>query len=157
MVQAIKNATAVFCIACICAEVVSRLTGEGWPRRCIKAASGLYILAILLCTVPGIETELEAFSYPQTSARDFGTLEQAVINSAQAQLEQTLETQCFDETGVAVRLHIALEQNGDKVEAASVRACLPESCSEADISRIASFLRQALGTEPELIGGEGGA
>lgn len=155
--QAFKNATAVFCTACICAEALSQLTGEGWPRRCIKAAAGLYILAVLLCTVPDVKAEFGAFSVPQASAENFGTLEQAVISRAEEQLEQTLAAQCFEETGVALRLDITLVQTGGSVEVASVSASLPDGCAEADSLRAAAFLRQSLGTEPELAAGEDGA
>ena len=35
--QTLKSAAVVFCTACICAELLARLTGNSWARRCIKA------------------------------------------------------------------------------------------------------------------------
>ena len=51
--KALQTLTVSFCLACICAEIVTLLTGPGWPRRCIKALAGLYILVILLRLLSG--------------------------------------------------------------------------------------------------------
>ena len=50
--QTLKSAAVVFCTACICAELLARLTGNNWARRCIKAVAGLYILVVLLQVIP---------------------------------------------------------------------------------------------------------
>lgn len=50
--QAFQRAAAVFCMACIGAELVSFFAGQSWAGRCIKAAAGLYILAVLLAQLP---------------------------------------------------------------------------------------------------------
>ena len=42
--QALERAAAVFCTACICAELAARFVGPGWGQKCIKAVAGLYIL-----------------------------------------------------------------------------------------------------------------
>ena len=52
--EEIKTAVAVFCTACICAELVGRLLGDVRGRQCIKAAAGLYILAALFQALPGL-------------------------------------------------------------------------------------------------------
>ena len=36
MMQALERAAAVFCTACICAELLSRFVGQGWGQKCIK-------------------------------------------------------------------------------------------------------------------------
>ena len=50
--QTLKSAAVVFCTACICAELLARLTGNSWAQRCIKAVAGLYILVVFARTVP---------------------------------------------------------------------------------------------------------
>ena len=52
MMQALERAAAVFCTACICAELLSRFVGQGWGQKCIKAVAGLYILVMFARTVP---------------------------------------------------------------------------------------------------------
>ena len=37
--QALERAAAVFCTACICAELAARFVGPGWGQKCIKAVS----------------------------------------------------------------------------------------------------------------------
>ena len=39
--QPLERAVAIFCIACICAELTTQLAGSTWARRCIKAVAGL--------------------------------------------------------------------------------------------------------------------
>ena len=50
--QALKRAAAVFCIACICAELLAQMTDRGWARRCIKTVAGLYILVAFWNALP---------------------------------------------------------------------------------------------------------
>lgn len=50
--QPLERAAAIFCIACICAELTTQLAGSTWARRCIKAVAGLYILVVFARTVP---------------------------------------------------------------------------------------------------------
>ena len=61
--QAFQRAAAVFCMACIGAELVSFFAGQSWAGRCIKATAGLYILAVLLAQLPRLPGKvLTAFS-----------------------------------------------------------------------------------------------
>ena len=62
--QALKRAAAVFCIACICAELLAQMTDRGWARRCIKTVAGLYILVAFWNALPQLP-EREAFSLPR--------------------------------------------------------------------------------------------
>ena len=81
--QELRTATVLFCTGCICAELVMRLTGSGWARRCIKAVAGLYILVVLFHAVPRLRTELQGFSLPEVPSVSMGTLEELL----QAELE----------------------------------------------------------------------
>lgn len=154
--QALRSVTAVFCIACICAEVLAQLAGEGWPRQCIKALTGLYILVVLVHALPSLRAEAGAFTVPETTVPDFGTAEQSILLQTQSQLEQTLAAQCREETGVQPVLQVTLRQSGTEVSAAQVEVTLPAEASAQDRERVAAFLRQALGVEPQFAGGEGG-
>ena len=50
--QALERAAAVFCTACICAELAARFVGPGWGQKCIKAVAGLYILVAFADALP---------------------------------------------------------------------------------------------------------
>ena len=54
MMEQLKAAAAVFCTACICAELVGQLLGDTRGRRCIKGAAGLYILLALFHALPAL-------------------------------------------------------------------------------------------------------
>ena len=85
--QAFQRAAAVFCMACIGAELVSFFAGQSWAGRCIKAAAGLYILAVLLAQLPRLPGKvLTAFS---------GSTAPAVLSAMQS---DTLETDILTET-----------------------------------------------------------
>ena len=76
--QPLERAVAIFCIACICAELTTQLAGSTWARRCIKAVAGLYILVVLLQVIPQLRTEVQSFSVPDLSPASMGTLEDAI-------------------------------------------------------------------------------
>ena len=71
-------AVVVFFTACIFADLLARLTGNSWARRCIKAVAGLYILVVLLQVIPQLRTEVQSFSVPDLSPASMGTLEDAI-------------------------------------------------------------------------------
>lgn len=88
--QTLKAATAVFCTACICAELVAQLTGSGWARQCIKAVAGLYILVVLLQAIPQLRADIQSFSLPEIPPVSMGTLEDAIqaeLDARSAQAE----------------------------------------------------------------------
>lgn len=89
--QGLKAAMAVFCTACICAELVAQITESGWARRGIKVVAGLYILAAALHLLPQLKAEGDVFSIPTVSSVELGTWEQAALAQTQTQLEQDLE------------------------------------------------------------------
>lgn len=76
--QTLKSAAVIFCTACICAELLARLTGNSWARWCIKAVAGLYILVVLLQVISQLRTEVQSFSVPDLSPASMGTLEDAI-------------------------------------------------------------------------------
>ena len=78
LMQTLKSAAVIFCTACICAELLARLTGNSWARWCIKAVAGLYILVVLLQVIPQLRTEVQSFSVPDLSPASMGTLEDAI-------------------------------------------------------------------------------
>ena len=77
--QGLKAAMAVFCTACICAELVAQITESGWARRGIKVVAGLYILAAALHVLPQLKAEGNVFSVPTVSSVELGTWEQAAL------------------------------------------------------------------------------
>lgn len=144
--QALKRAAAVFCIACICAELLAQMTDRGWARRCIKTVAGLYILVAFWNALPQLP-EREAFSLPQIPAASMGSLEDLLLAEAESALEQRLSAQCAAQTGVTIQLSIALSAEG-KVD--WVRAELPAKSTAAEKAQVQSFLENALGTTPIL-------
>ena len=66
--QALECAAAVFCTACICAELAARFVGPGWGQKCIKAVAGLYILVAFADALPGAKAQLTAPKLPGETA-----------------------------------------------------------------------------------------
>ena len=133
--QAFQNAAAVFCIACICAEVTALLTGTGWAGRCIKAVAGLYILVVLFRLVPGVKPELKsAMEAVPSSVR---------IQSAEISI---LQTECMQRFGVPIELDITLTQEGQTVQAGSAVFTILSECTDAEKQQVAAYLQEALGT-----------
>lgn len=92
--QALTHAVAVFCIACLCAELLTLFvppTSSGWARRCIKAVAGLYILVVFACTLPKAGAQLQAFSMPQAQPAFFGTLDDLIASEAARLAEEAGE------------------------------------------------------------------
>ena len=99
MMQALERAAAVFCTACICAELLSRFVGQGWGQKCIKAVAGLYILVVFADALPGAKAQFTALELPQVSAVSVGSLEDAVLAQTAEELSRTLEERCLSEAG----------------------------------------------------------
>ena len=153
--QELQTATAVFCTACVGAELVSRLTDAGWTRQCIKAVAGLYILVVFARLLPGLGAELGSFALPQGQAVSLGSAEEAVLREAGRMLCAGLEAQCLEQTGVDVTVELTLTPSGAGTAATGVRCTLPPGCGEEQRAAVARLLREALGAEPTLLeGGE---
>ena len=136
--QNIKAAVAVFCTACICAELTAQLTGQGWARRSIKAVAGLYILAVVLCVLPQAKGEWQAFALPAAS-----------------QLEDTLEARCREELGAEVTIRIELEETAEGVQVHSLTVT-PTGEVEETRDAVEELLQHTLGVSPvwNVPGGE---
>lgn len=142
--QKLEQAAAVFCTACICAELAVQFVGEGWAHRCIKAAAGLYILVVLFRTIPAVKLELRSFSIPQAAAVSLGTWEDVVEEKTAAQLEQMLTQQWQMETGSTMVLHITLSTEETTLVPVSARVELPSDAAEEQCRKASAFLQDAL-------------
>lgn len=117
--QAFQRAAAVFCMACIGAELVGLFGGQSWAGRCIKAVAGLYILAVLLAQLPRLPGKvMTAFSGNTapavTSAAQPDTLETEILTETKAQLEEYCTAQCRQQFGLDVSVTVTLEKPGSR-------------------------------------------
>ena len=148
--QAFQRAAAVFCMACIGAELVSLFGGQSWAGRCIKAVAGLYILAVLLAQLPHLPGRVAAAFSGNTapaavSAAWPDTLETEILTEAKAQLEAYCTAQCSQQFGLDVRVSVTLEKAGQQVVVKKVVAAFPAGCTAAQKQAVLSFLQQTLG------------
>ncbi len=119
--QQLKSAVAVFCTACIYAELVARLLGNTKSRQCIKAVAGLYILIAVFRTLPKFTVSELQLEKQGVQAADFGTAEDAILYDAARRLEETLEARLLDETGQPIQLELILVKAEDGVKAIGVQ------------------------------------
>ena len=147
--QELKRAAAVFCIACICSELLSQVTEHGWARRCIKTVAGLYILLVFWNTLSKFRMTIQGFDLPQRSIVDMGTLEDTVQSQVETELEQKLEAECAAETGISVKFTVTIEKTGESVS--SVQAELPAECGTQEQAKVTEFLENMLGITPDFI------
>ena len=148
--QAFQRAAAVFCMACIGAELVSLFGGQSWVGRCIKAVAGLYILAVLLAQLPGkVMTAFSGNTAPAaTSTAQPDALEAEILTETKAQLEEYCTAQCRQQFGLDIRVTVALEKSGQQVVVKKAVAAFPAGCTAAQKQAVLSFLQQTLGTAP---------
>ena len=149
--QAFQRAAAVFGMACIGAELVSFFAGQSWAGRCIKAAAGLYILAVLLAQLPRLPGKvLTAFSGSTApavlSAMQSDTLETDILTETETRLAEYCTAQCRQQFGLDAR--VTLEKAGQQVVVKKVVAAFPAGCTAAQKQAALSFLQQTLGTAP---------
>ena len=148
--QAFQRAAAVFCMACIGAELASLFGGQSWAGRCIKAVAGLYILAVLLAQLPRLPGKvLTAFSGntapAAVSAAQSDTQETEILTEAGARLEEYCTAQCRQQFGLDIRVTVTLEKAGQQVVVKKVVAAFPTGCTAAQKQAVLSFLQQTLG------------
>lgn len=156
MMQALERAAAVFCTACICAELLSRFVGQGWGQKCIKAVAGLYILVVFAEVVfadalPGAKAQFAALELPQVPMVSVGSLEDAVLAQTAEELSRTLEERCLSEAGVLLRLNIILSQTAEGVEAAEVQIVPQDAVTASQKRAIEALLEGQLQLGPECI------
>jgi len=128
--QAFQRAAAVFCMACIGAELVSFFAGQSWAGRCIKAAAGLYILAVLLAQLPRLPGKvLTAFSGSTApavlSAMQSDTLETDILTETETRLAEYCTAQCRQQFGLDASVTVTLEKAGQQVVVKKGCCCLP--------------------------------
>ena len=148
--QAFQRAAAVFCMACIGAELVSLFGGQSWAGRCIKAVAGLYILAVLLAQLPHLPGKVvTAFSGNAApaamSAAQSDALEAEILTGAETRLEEYCAAQCRRQFGLNIRVSITLEKAGQQVVVKKAVAAFPAGCTAAQKQAVFSFLQQTLG------------
>lgn len=149
--QAFQRAAAVFCMACIGAELVSLFGGQSWAGRCIKAVAGLYILAVLLAQLPHLPGKvMTAFSGntapAATSTAQPDALEAEILTETKAQLEEYCTAQCRQQFGLDIRVTVTLEKAGQQVMVKKAVAAFPAGCTAAQKQAVLGFLQQTLGT-----------
>ena len=148
--QAFQRAAAVFCMACIGAELVSLFGGQSWAGRCIKAVAGLYILAVLLAQLPHLPGKImTAFSGNTApaalSAAQSDALETEILTGAETRLEEYCAAQCRQQFGLDIRVSVTLEKAGQQVVVKKAVAVFPAGCTAAPKQAVFSFLQQTLG------------
>ena len=148
--QAFQRAAAVFCMACIGAELFSLFGGQSWAGRCIKAVAGLYILAVLLAQLPRLPGKImTAFSGNTApaalSAAQSDALETEILTGAETRLEEYCAAQCRRQFGLNIRVSITLEKAGQQVVVKKAVAAFPAGCTAAQKQAVFSFLQQTLG------------
>ena len=149
--QQLERAVAVFCIACICAELTTQLAGSPWAKRCIKTVAGLYILVVFTRALPQTGAEIRAFSLPALSPVSMGSMEDAALTQTRQQLEKTLAQKWQAKTGHLVSVSLVLEQEDTVVSVASAELFFPENTTEAERQQAAAFLQQELKLPAEQI------
>lgn len=148
--QAFQRAAAVFCMACIGAELVSLFGGQSWAGRCIKAVAGLYILAVLLAQLPHLPGKAEAAFSGNTapaalSVAQSDALEAEILTGAETRLEEYCAAQCRQQFGLDIRVAVTLEKAGQQVVVKKAVAAFPAGCTAAQKQAVLSFLQQTLG------------
>ena len=146
--QALERAAAVFCTACICAELAARFVGPGWGQKCIKAVAGLYILVVFARTVPQAHVQLRAFLVPVQEPVSIASPETAILAQTQARLEQTLAEQWCTKTGREASVAVMLKET-DSV--CSAQMTLPANCTAEERQQAGAFLQEKLQLPPKQI------
>ena len=148
--QAFQRAAAVFCMACIGAELVSLFGGQSWAGRCIKAVAGLYILAVLLAQLPHLPGRVAAAFSGNTAPAAVSTaqsdaLETEILTGAETRLEEYCAAQCRQQFGLDIRVLVTLEKAGQQVVVKKAVVAFPAGCTAAQKQAVFSFLQQTLG------------
>ena len=148
--QVFQQAAAVFCMACIGAELVSLFGGQSWAGRCIKAVAGLYILAVLLAQLPRLPgkvmTSFSGNTAPAaTSTAQPDALETEILTETEARLEEYCTAQCRQKFGLDIRMTVTLEKARQQVVVKKAVAAFPAGYTAAQKQAVLSFLQQTLG------------
>lgn len=153
--QVFSKLSAAFCLACICAESICLLTDAGWARRCIKTASGLYILVVLFSALRGVSPALSEWKPNEQPPADLTAEQEAfVLSNAAKELEHTLSEQCMQKFGIPIKLRIELQQGADGTVFAETAVIFSQDAKETVRSQVTDWLEQELGTAPDWREGE---
>ena len=151
--QAFQRAAAVFCMACIGAELVSFFAGQSWAGRCIKAAAGLYILAVLLAQLPRLPGKVLTAFFGEHSPggcvrRTAGYAGNGDPDRGQSPtgsvLHRTVPSAVW--AGHPRDGHAGKSRTAGRGKKAV--AALPTGCTAAQKQAVFSLLQQTLGTAP---------
>ena len=151
VMQALERAAAVFCTACICAELAARFVGPGWGQKCIKAVAGLYILVAFADALPGAKAQLTVPKLPQAETASVGSLEDAILAQTEEELSRRLEDACLREAGIRVKLRITLCRTAEGVAASAVQVVPQGALTDARKQAVERLLTAQLQLEPESI------
>lgn len=149
--QTLQRAAAVFCIACISAELVALLAGAARTARCIKALAGLYILAVLLSQLPGIPKAIHAAMPTNSvsqSASQWKWAGTELLSQTEKQLETLCVEQCRQQFGVTIQASIRLETVGQEVSVCQAVVAFPKDCGNSTRQAVLEYLEQELGVVP---------
>lgn len=153
--QGLSRLMIAFCLACICAELVSLLTDTGWTRRCIKAVAGLYILVVFLSSTGVISSERLKLENPELKPTDLvSKSESFVLANAAQELEETLAEQCLQRYGTPIRLGVDLQTDEGGEVSARAEVVFPPDTGGAVRGRVLDWLETELGEVPVWREGE---
>ena len=137
----------VFCLACICAELVSQLVEAGWARRCIKAVAGLYILTVLLRAASAFPAWAAQLAQPVQAPVSIASAENTILEEAARQLEESLAAECQAQFGASVRVEIKLTRTASEVQASSAVLWVPHDCPAQMREQLVQCVQTELGTQ----------
>ena len=134
--RTLRQATAVFCMACIGAELLTALVGTSRTARCIKAAAGVYILAVLFSLLPGTTAAFQglysqaAVDVPSVPVQE--SAEAQILSRTEEQLEAYCTEQCRQKFGTQVQIALMLEKSGQEISVrqATVAFLLPPDAAQ---------------------------
>ena len=136
-----------FCLACICAELVSQLVKAGWARRCIKAVAGLYILTVLFRAAAALPTQVARLARPVQAPVSMASVEDTILGETSRRLEETLAAECEERFGISIRVETELVQDADEIRAVSAVLWVPHSCPAQVREQLVQFVQAELGMQ----------
>ena len=152
--QSVVRSVAVFCTACLCAELLTLFVpngSEAGARRCIKAVAGLYILVVFFRLLPLAGASWQSMVPPRAAPMEWGTQEEILRAETERELAQTLAAMLAGQTGKSAEISVSLEADGIQLSAASVTAVLPAGSTEKERQQAAAFLQRTLDLLPEEV------
>lgn len=147
--QLLQKTMIAVCLACICSEVVSLITGAGWSRRCIKSLAGLYILIVVFHSVPSFSARMADISTPEYTVVDLGTAEELILTKAAKELAAEMKTRCWDLFDTGIELKIRLEETDTGVVVQWAEVVFSADDEEAARGEVLDYLQAELSCVPD--------